>query len=435
MDIKALYNIYKKFPKVVTDTRKLEPNSLFFALKGGNFDGNQFAKKALEGGCEYAVIDNPDFEEGERYLLVDDVLKTLQNLATFHRSTLDIPIIAITGTNGKTTTKELVAGVLAQKYNLGFTQGNLNNHIGVPLTLLSFTEETEVGVVEMGANHVGEIAQLCEIAEPNYGLITNVGSAHLEGFGSFEGVKQAKGELYDWLFDNGGLVFINSDNEHLLGMLHPQRNFTYGTSNLAECSGELLPAKGFFLRAQAILHIDDEKTVELVELNTQILGNYNFENVMAAAAIGMYFGIKAPAIKESIETYRPENNRSQLIESSRNIILLDAYNANPTSMRAAIDNLSALEIENKAVILGDMLELGEVSYQEHQSIISLLQEKGIAKAYLVGPVFSQLDSDFKTFGSAGELAEHLKKEPIEKSNILIKGSRGIGLEKLVECLT
>lgn len=434
MDLNQIYQLFLENPQIVTDSRKPQKKSLFFALKGESFNGNLFADTALAGGCEYAIVDQKDVVKDKRYILVNSVLETLQDLAALHRQKLDLPIIGITGTNGKTTTKELVKAVLETKYKLGCTQGNFNNHIGVPLTLLSFTSETEMGVVEMGANHVGEIAQLCAIAQPNFGIITNVGSAHLEGFGSFEGVKQAKGELYEWLFENGGLTFVNTDNEHLLGMLHPQRTFTYGTSNMAECSGDLRTAQGFFLQASAILHIDDEKTVEMVELNTQLIGNYNFENVLAAAAIGTYFGIKAEEIKTAIANYTPDNNRSQLIKTNNNTILLDAYNANPTSMSAAIENLKQLSLENKAVILGDMFELGETADQEHQRIADLLQQNRIERAFLVGEKFTIVSSNFKTFLSTEKLIAFLQQEKISGCNILIKGSRGMGLERIVEHL-
>ncbi|NOU60279.1 UDP-N-acetylmuramoyl-tripeptide--D-alanyl-D-alanine ligase [Marinifilum caeruleilacunae] len=429
MQNSKLYSLFKQFPTVVTDTRKVVPNSIFFALKGANFNGNRFAKSALENGCKYAIVDEKEFALNDSYLLVDDVLTALQDLAREHRRNLAIPILAITGTNGKTTTKELVNAVLSRKYKTFATQGNLNNHIGVPLTLLSMSEETNFGVVEMGANHPGEIKFLCEIAEPDFGIITNVGKAHLEGFGSFEGVKKTKKELYDYL-QGKGKVFVNCENEHLMGMLNNQEIYSYGNTEEADSKAKFLQAAPYL-----VLELRSPKIGKLY-IKTKLIGGYNFENALAAVTVGRYFDIKESDIKEALENYEPNNNRSQLKKTEKNVLFLDAYNANPTSMGVAVNNFADLPMKNKLVILGDMLELGEDSESEHQQLIELLQERSLDHVYLVGDIFSKVNKvdQFKTFLKAEEVSILLEKEAVSNHYILIKGSRGIQLEKLVEKL-
>ncbi|WP_421918297.1 UDP-N-acetylmuramoyl-tripeptide--D-alanyl-D-alanine ligase [Marinifilum sp.] len=429
MQISGLYSLFKQFPVVVTDTRKAVPNSIFFALKGANFNGNQFAKSALEKGCKYAVVDEEEYAANDSYILVDDVLRALQNLAREHRRSLGIPILAITGTNGKTTTKELVNTVLSKKYKTFATQGNFNNHIGVPLTLLSMNEETQFGVVEMGANHPGEIKLLCEIAEPNFGIITNVGKAHLEGFGSFEGVKKTKKELYDYLQEKG-IVFVNGENDHLMSMLNDQEIYSYGNADGADSKAKFLQAAPYL-----VLELRSPKIGKLY-IKTKLIGGYNFENALAAVSVGRYFDIQQSDIKVALENYEPSNNRSQLKKTENNVLFLDAYNANPTSMGVAVNNFADLPMKNKLVILGDMLELGEDSEKEHQQLIDLLQQKKLDKVYLVGDIFTKVNTvdRFKTFVKTEQLAAILEKEVLRNHYILIKGSRGIQLEKLVDKL-
>lgn len=429
MENSKLYSIFKQYPIVVTDTRKIVPNSIFFALKGANFNGNKFAKSAIEKGCKYAVVDEKEFAVNDSCILVDDVLTALQELAREHRRSLGIPILAITGTNGKTTTKELVNAVLSKKYKTFATQGNFNNHIGVPLTLLSMTEETEFGVVEMGANHPEEIKFLCEIAEPNFGIITNVGKAHLEGFGSFEGVKKTKKELYDYL-QGRGKVFVNCENDHLMGMLNDQEIYSYGNSEEADSKAKFLQAAPYL-----VLELRSPKIGKLY-IKTKLIGGYNFENALAAVTVGRYFDIRESDIKVALENYEPSNNRSQLKKTEKNVLFLDAYNANPTSMGVAVNNFADLPMKNKLVILGDMLELGEDSEKEHQQLIDLLKERALENVYLVGDIFSKVNNEnqYKTFLKADEVAYILEKEEVKNHYILIKGSRGIQLEKLVEKL-
>jgi UDP-N-acetylmuramoyl-tripeptide--D-alanyl-D-alanine ligase len=429
MQNSKLYSLFKQYPIVVTDTRKIVPDSIFFALKGANFNGNKFAESALEKGCKYAVVDEEEFAVNDSCILVDDVLTTLQDLAREHRRSLSIPILAITGTNGKTTTKELVNAVLSKKYKTYATQGNLNNHIGVPLTLLSMSEETEFGVVEMGANHSGEIKFLCEIAEPDFGIITNVGKAHLEGFGSFEGVKKTKKELYDYL-QGRGKVFVNCENDYLMGMLNDQELYRYGNTEEADSKARFLQAEPYL-----ILELRSPKIGKLY-IKTKLIGGYNFENALAAVTVGRYFDIKESDVKGALENYEPSNNRSQLKKTEKNVLFLDAYNANPSSMGVAVNNFADLKMKNKLVILGDMLELGEDSEKEHQQLIDLLQGRTLENVYLVGDIFSKVNTvdQFKTFLTADEVVAMLEEENVTNHYILIKGSRGIQLEKLVEKL-
>ena len=419
--ISSLYQKFQAFPQVCTDTRNIKPNAIFFALKGDNFNGNKFAKQAIEAGCSYAVIDEKEFQSDEKHILVEDVLQCLQQLANYHRKQLNIPIIGITGSNGKTTTKELVNAVLQKKNKTYSTIGNLNNHIGVPLTLLAMTDETEIGIVEMGANHQGEIKMLCEISEPNFGLITNIGKAHLEGFGGEEGIKKGKGELYDFIRKNKGELFLNEDNNLLKEMADGIKYFSYGTSETADITGKLISSNPF-LNIQIINHKS--------QISTHLIGKYNFDNILAAVAIGSYFGVNENDIKEAIENYIPTNNRSQIIKKESNTILLDAYNANPSSMEAAINNFAEFDAENKILILGDMLELGSDAAKEHQYIVDLLVNKGFENVYLVGNNFCKSKNKFKIFETVEQCFLFFEENKIRNSTVLIKGSRGIKLEKM-----
>jgi UDP-N-acetylmuramoyl-tripeptide--D-alanyl-D-alanine ligase len=430
-----LYEIFRQHPLICTDSRICPPDSLFFALKGENFNANAFALSALEKGCSYAVIDEAEYAIDERFILVDNVLDSLQQLATYHRKQLATPIIGITGTNGKTTTKELIAAVLKEKYNILFTQGNLNNHIGVPLTLLQLKPEHQLAVIEMGANHQGEIKALAEIACPDYGIITNVGMAHLEGFGSFEGVKRTKAELYQYIFKHGKAVFLNSGNENLVEMLSKtglsidnDRVHIYSLSSKSHIYGQITACSPF-LEMQCTVNQKDTFNVD-----TQLIGAYNAENVLAAVAIGDYFGLEAEAIKNGIEKYTPQNNRSQLTVTAHNKLVVDAYNANPTSMGAAILNFAQMNVKAKTLILGDMLELGEQSKTEHQNIINLLQQNKFQNVLLVGNNFKTTNNSYPCFYEVSDLIGYLEEHPIRNEYVLIKGSRGIKLEKLLTIL-
>ncbi len=430
MKIKELYKLFQAHPAISTDTRKIKPNSIFFALKGENFDGNDFASKALESGSEIAVVDKPEIAVDDRYFLVGNVLDTLQQLANEHRKKLGLPILGITGTNGKTTTKELIAAVLSKKYNTHFTQGNFNNHIGVPLTLLEMKRETEIGVVEMGASHPGEIAALCKIVLPDYGLITNVGKAHLEGFGTFDGVKQTKAELYRSIEKKKGKIFINLDNNILDELAGPSlERVGYGISAKAFLQGGIVESNPFL---KLYIRLANEE----LSIQTKLVGAYNFENALAAACVGKYFNIEPLDIKTAIEEYSPDNNRSQFIRKGSNQIVMDAYNANPTSMQTSIKNFLSLDSSNKILILGDMLELGSDSQSEHQRIADLLKDKKVKLAFIVGENFESTrhSSPIRSFRDTGSLIKFLKENPITKSLILIKGSRGIRLERVLDVI-
>lgn len=431
MNISDLYTIFLKYPTITTDSRNIPSGSIFFALKGANFNGNAFAEEALAKGAAYAVVDEPEFVTGNRLILVDDVLLCLQQLARYHRDQLKIPILAITGTNGKTTTKELVAAILSKKFRVNFTHGNLNNHIGVPLTLLSMSKKTEFGVVEMGANHPGEIQILCAIANPDFGIITNIGKAHLEGFGSFEGVIKTKSELYDFLRNKGGRCFLNADNSLLLQQANGLEQITYGKSTNYFMTGEQLSNTENYLVVKALF------SKGWLYLKSKLVGNYNFENLLAAACVGKYFGVDPLHIQSALADYTPSNNRSQLIRKEKNTIIMDAYNANPTSMIAALSNFAAMKNDQKCVILGDMLELGEASLDEHQKIVDYIEEQNFADAFLIGTQFKNTTNRTKKqkFDSVELLSNYLKTQPIENKLILIKGSRGIHLEKILELLT
>ena len=433
MEIKELYEIYKAHPVVTTDSRNCPEGSIFFALKGETFDGNKFAVAAIEKGCAYAVVDDKEIVHPQT-ILVDNVLDTLQALARYHRKQLDIPFVGITGTNGKTTTKELVATVLSKKYRVHYTQGNFNNHIGVPLTLLSIKPDCEMAVIEMGANHPGEIKTLANIALPTCGLITNVGKAHLEGFGSLEGVINTKKELYDNLAERGGHVFVNAANSFLMNVLNVESYTTYSSN--VEVSADI---NGRLLRCAPYVEFEWNNK----HIATHFVGAYNLDNMLAAITVGLHFGVSEDDICSAISDYIPANNRSQLTKTERNTLIVDAYNANPTSMMAAIDNFELMEGENKVAILGDMLELGEQSAIEHQNIVRRLIESKIEKVILVGKEFSQfiihnsqfiIDSRFVAYESLEALLETQNIASMQSQLILLKGSNGIGLYKLIPYL-
>ena len=433
MKTELLYNIFEKHPIVTTDSRDCPKDSIFVALKGETFNGNKFAASALEKGCAYAVVDEAEYapEGDSRFILVDDCLTALQQLARHHRRTLGTRIIGVTGTNGKTTTKELIAAVLGEKYNVLFTQGNLNNHIGVPKTLLRLTKDHDIAVVEMGASHPGEIKTLVNIVEPDCGIITNVGKAHLQGFGSFEGVVRTKGELYDFLrTKEGSVVFIDNGNEHLNGIAQGLKLVTYGTTGEPSlCAG------GEVLACDPMLRFRWRHGAgEWHEVKTHLIGSYNILNMLAAASIGLYFGVEPEQIDHALANYCPSNNRSQLTITAHNRLIVDTYNANPTSMAAALANFRDMEVTPKMVILGDMRELGECSQQEHQRVVDFLVNNGIGNAWLVGEEFGKIDCNFRKFHDVEEVKAALGNECPEGFYILIKGSNGIRLFELPEML-
>ena len=447
MEIIGIYKKFKECSGVSTDTRSLKGGEMFFALKGENFDGNEYALKALESGAAYAVV-NKDSAAGAsddpRLVKVDDTLKTLQDLARWHRSMTivngkPLTVIALTGTNGKTTTKELIRQVLSVKYKVTATEGNLNNSIGVPLTLLKINAETELAVIEMGASHPGDIKELVDIALPNYGLITNVGKAHLLGFGSFEGVKSTKGELYDYLRRTSDKVFINADNPHLCQMAS-DRNL----QSDPERPYSLLIPYGLLYQRASVLESSPEQPFLRISVSgkvveTNLIGSYNADNVMAAIAVGAQFGVSFDEAAAAIAAYVPSNNRSQMVRTLRNTLIVDAYNANPTSMEAALKNFSALQAERKAVLLGDMLELGEESLTEHIRIASMTLDAGFETICLVGAEFRKAmeqlsDSRAYVFDTSAQLAAWLSDHQISGFSCLIKGSRGTRMEKVIEML-
>ncbi len=433
METQELYQIYLQHPIVTTDTRNCPEGSIFFALKGASFDGNAFAHDALEKGCAYAVIDEEQFApEGDgRYILVRDALESLQQLAAYHRSQLGIPVLQITGTNGKTTTKELVSAVLGRKFSTLFTQGNLNNHIGVPLTLLRIRPEHEMAVIETGANHPGEIAFLCSLVKADHGLITNVGRAHLEGFGSFEGVKATKGELYADLAARGKQAFINAFDDDLMSMGR-QAGLQLFDTLLPYVEGRVSEINPFL---QVQWREDDESPWHTVQ--THLIGAYNIANIRAAVSVGLYFGVDTKDIDAALEQYQPTNSRSELRKTERNSLIVDAYNANPTSMAAALENFDFVEAPHKMVILGEMRELGADSQKEHQKIADRLPQAGLEKIWLVGNEFRQVASDsdnVRVFASVEEVKDCLARQPLEGYTILIKGSNGTRLFQLPELL-
>lgn len=425
MTVSELYKIYLNHSEICIDTRKITDGCLFFALKGPNFNANQFANEALYKGASYAVVDEEKYVLDERYLLVPDCLKAMQDLANYHRKQLSCPVIGITGTNGKTTSKELCYQVLKQKYKVQATQGNLNNHIGVPLSLLAISSQTEIAIIEMGANHIGEIEFLCEIAEPTHGIITNIGKAHLEGFGSVEGVLQTKTELYKFLSINNSPIFVKDNHQILIDKL-PENcpAITYGQMEKSSCTVNTLGAQPF-------VKVQYETTI----INSQLIGAYNYDNIALSIAIGFAFDLSIDEIKQGIETYTPTNNRSQLIKNQSNTILLDAYNANPMSLEKAIANMTQIEHPNRIMILGDMFELGDEAEKEHVHIINCCIQSGIKEVYLVGELFDKYNcSLFTSYKSTEEMKQALMENKIVNAFVLIKGSRGMKLEKLVEVL-
>lgn len=427
MTIEQLYELFIQYPSVETDTRKLKEGDLFFALSGPNFNGNDFAMKAIEAGAAYAIVDEEIPNADGRIIKVDTVLDSLQLLAKHHREQFDIPFIAITGSNGKTTTKELVSTVLASHYKTYTTQGNLNNHIGIPLTLLRVRKDAAFAVIEMGANHQKEIESYCEYVEPTHGIITNCGKAHLEGFGGIEGVKKGKGELFDYLRAHNGTAFIFNDYDYLQQMSAGIGNIiTYGTAN-AKITGKTLPSKTF-------LKVELTNEAFPAVINTQLVGNYNLPNVLCAVAVGKHFNVPLEKIITSIEAYIPGNSRSQMQVKGSNHIILDAYNANPSSMKVAIENIAAIKADKKILMLGAMKELGQESLQEHQNLVELIKQYRWNKVILVGGDFSKIAHPFTYFATSSEAAEWVKKQDIEDSYILIKGSRSIQMEKIAEVL-
>jgi len=427
LEIAQLYQVYLKHPSVQTDTRKLKRGDLFFALKGPNFNGNRFAYQAIEQGAEFAVIDEEQYANDERFIVVKDTLATLQELARYHRDQFNIPFLAITGSNGKTTTKELVTAVLQQHYKTCATEGNLNNHIGIPLTLLKIQKDAEMAVIEMGANHQKEIEAYCKIVRPTHGIITNVGKAHIEGFGGEEGVRKGKGELYDSLRTTQGTVFRNVDLPYLeemaAGISH---QVTYGSSN-AQYIGKPLTDE-MFLKL-AILTSGAETTI-----HTNLVGSYNFPNVMVAVAVGLHFGIPVDSVRSSIAAYQPDNSRSQLIELNDNKVILDAYNANPTSMRAAIGNFAASEVSDKVLWIGGMKEMGNDELSEHEELVQYIQQYSWKDVILVGNEFNGLNHEYKWFDSSEAAAAFIAQHKPKQAFILIKGSRGSKMERLLEAL-
>ncbi|HLT51618.1 MAG TPA: UDP-N-acetylmuramoyl-tripeptide--D-alanyl-D-alanine ligase [Arenibacter sp.] len=424
MTIPELHQLFLTYPNPCTDTRIITPNCLFFALKGENFDGNTYAAKALDQGAAYAIVDIPSVAGQEGTILVQDVLTTLQDLAKYHRQYCGTKVIGLTGSNGKTTTKELITAVLSKKYRTIATKGNLNNHIGVPLTLLSIEPDTEIAVVEMGANHPKEIEFLCQLALPDYGYITNFGKAHLEGFGSVEGVIKAKSELYDHLLAHNKFVFFNADdpvqNKKLATVTH---KYGFSRDRETSCPIRLIGADPF-VRIQ----------VGEISIHTQLIGGYNFTNCCAAIAIGNYFEVDILDIKAAIEDYIPQNNRSQIIHRNGIQIILDAYNANPSSMKAALENLRDLKADHKIAFLGDMFELGKSAEAEHQEIADLAENMGFDRVFLIGSNFYGTNGSLSKYKSFDELAEVLKKVPMDPAVVLIKGSRGMALERILELL-
>lgn len=426
MTIDQLYALYRKHPSVQTDTRKLAPGDLYFALKGPNFNGNAFAQNALDMGAAYAVIDEAQYEVEGRTVLVDDVLTTLQALARHHRRQFSIPFLAITGSNGKTTTKELIHAVLSSTHKTYTTEGNLNNHIGVPLTILKIRDDAEYAIIEMGANHQREIASYCTIAEPTHGLITNCGKAHLEGFGGVEGVRKGKGELFDYLRDNDGTAFIMADYPYLHDMSKGiKKIFTYGTGD-AEVVGHLAQSDPF-------LSVAFDKGFD-GEIETNLVGAYNLPNVLAAVAVGKFFSLYDEKIREAIQEYNPTNSRSQLVHKGSNKIILDAYNANPSSMKLAIENFARIHGDNKVLVLGAMAELGVESLQEHKGIVDEIGKAQWKEVLLVGGDFMRLNHPYRKLATAQEAGEWLKQQNLADAYLLVKGSRSTGMEKVLEYL-
>lgn len=433
MDIQEIYRIYRSHPVVTTDSRDCPQGSIFIALKGASFDGNRFAEAALQKGCSYAVVDEKEYAKADdgRYILVDDALVTYKELAREHRRQFPIPVIGITGTNGKTTSKELISAVLSEKFNVHHTEANYNNDVGVPRTLLGIRPEHEIAVIEMGASHPGDIEKLVKYVEPTCGLITNVGRAHLQGFGSFEGVKRTKGELYDFLKAHDGLLFLNESNADLMEMA-AQREFsriiTYGQDETADVQGNVVSCAPFLkFTWQALSHQPSSGTYEV---QTHLIGSYNLDNMLAAIAIGLHFGVTPQQVCHALENYIPHNNRSQLTETAHNRLIVDAYNANPSSMAAAIENFRLMQVKDKMAILGDMRELGAASGEEHQKVVDLLKNTGIDNVWLVGEELGKTRTSFRKFHDVEEVKAEIARCRPENHYILIKGSNGIKLFEL-----
>lgn len=425
-----LYDLFIKSEGVTTDSRNVSKGQIFFALWGSNFNGNKYAAEALEKGAEWAVIDDPQYET-EKTILVDDCLFELQALAMHHRKMMNVPVLAITGTNGKTTTKELLASVLSKKFKIHFTQGNLNNQIGVPLTILSAPKGTEMMIIEMGANHIGEISTLCQIARPDYGIITNIGTAHIEGFGSAEGVIKAKSELYEYLNKVNGIAFYNDKNQLLTEKIFRlvRRAVPFSDPTGTELRLEVVSSGlNLVLRATYLKHT--------YNINSGLFGSFNLENIKAAIATGLFFGVSMDDIVAAIESYQPKNNRSQIKVTKNNTLICDSYNANPSSMQTALESFESVKADKKCIILGDMLELGKKSDEEHLRLIARLHTLRAEKIFLAGPIFKRLAADpgIVAFPNVAELSDHLRKDKIEGATILIKGSRGIGLERIYDLL-
>jgi UDP-N-acetylmuramoyl-tripeptide--D-alanyl-D-alanine ligase len=436
MDIKELYKLYQQHPCITTDSRNCPEGSIFLALRGESFDGNKYALQALEKGCSYAIVDEDIDEPSSHLLKVDDCLQTFKDLAREHRRQFNIPVVGITGTNGKTTTKELIRAVLSECYNVMATEGNFNNDVGVPKTLFRLTDEHDIAVVEMGASHPGDIKTLVETAEPNCGLITNVGRAHLQGFGSFEGVCKTKGELYDFLVSHDCPIFINRDNEHLMQMIQERGQqpdlYFYGQSDNQDIliRGEVVSCAPFLKFRWREQDADTGFTSEWMEVQTHLIGAYNLDNMLAAITVGYVNNIPFEQINHALENYVPTNNRSQLTETEKNHLIVDAYNANPTSMKAALDNFRLMEVSPKMAILGKMGELGDVSDEEHQKIIKLLEEARFDEVWLVGEEFQKVNSRFRTFANVDEVKAAIAQEQPQGRYILIKGSNSTHLYEL-----
>ncbi|WP_345954683.1 UDP-N-acetylmuramoyl-tripeptide--D-alanyl-D-alanine ligase [Mucilaginibacter sp. PAMB04168] len=435
MAIEEIYQLYLQHPVISTDTRKIAPGSLFFALKGDKFDANTFATQALEAGAAYAIIDDAVYRLSDQYILVDDVLGTLQDLARYHRKQLQIPVIGLTGTNGKTTTKELINAVLSQQFNTLSTQGNLNNHIGVPLTILSINNTHQMAVIEMGANHQKEIGLLCTIAQPTHGLITNVGKAHLEGFGGVEGVKKGKGELYDYLKATNGAAFVNGNSSDLMRM-QQDRNMEnvifYGKDYVLNTIKGDLTGNAPFLSLRWSIGNSEEQ----YEVSTQLTGEYNLDNVLAAICMGHYFKLSAQQINAGISGYQPKNNRSQIVKTATNTLICDYYNANPSSMVVAIDNLDKMQAEHKVMILGDMFEMGPEAAAEHEAVLKIALNVPADEHIFVGREFYLQQGNYPAtfYATAEEAMAGLQSKPVTNATVLIKGSRGMALERLVAFL-
>lgn len=427
MQMEKLYELYKQFPSVQTDTRKLKAGDIFFALKGGNFNGNSFAKQALDAGAAYAVIDEKEFEIPGKTILTDDVLTTLQQLAKHHREQFNIPLIAITGSNGKTTTKELIHAVLSSSYKTYTTEGNLNNHIGIPLTILKIKPDAEIAVIEMGANHIGEIASYCTYALPTHGLITNCGKAHLEGFGSIEGVRKGKGELFDHLRTlTHGMAFVMWDYDYLQEMSKGISGIIkYGTKADAHIIGKVKKSEPY-LEAEIIQGLDNG------EIKTQLVGDYNLPNILAAVTVGKTFKVDEDKIRSAIENYTPSNSRSQLVTKGTNKIIMDAYNANPSSMKLAIENFAKLHTDDKMLMLGGMAELGEESLNEHKAIVDLIKQNSWKQVALVGGDFLKIDHPFLSFENSLQAKSWWLQQNFKHTHVLIKGSRSMQMEKIIE---